>query len=428
MIKNIIFDIGMVLIDFHWAKTMKELDFPDEVVKALGENMVCHSLWGHMDKNDIPENELIEKFKQLSPMYTTYIDEFFDNIEDVVTMFDGADEWLKQLKQKGYNIYLLSNYPERMFKLHTKKFYFLPYTDGRVVSYDCQLVKPDAAIYNLLCERYKLKPEECIFLDDKKENIDAAKKIGFDGIVVDNPFDVRNKLNEYLLDNMMSYVEEFLVENAEEKYSDFSSALVPGCDNMLGVRIPKLRALAKEIAKLDWRSYLANSNDNLFENVMLQGMVIGYAKTNIEETLEYLEKFIPKINNWSVNDCVCASLKTTNKNRQIVWDFLMKYKDEYDEFKQRVVAVMLMDYYLVDDYIDDVFEVWNQLQHPGYYRQMGVAWGVATAYAKYPEKTYAYLKNNNLDDFTYNKAIQKMIESYRVSDEDKKLLRTMKRV
>lgn len=105
----------------------------------------------------------------------------------------------------------------------------------------------------------------------------------------------------------------------------------------------------------------------------------------------------------------------------------MKYKESENEFEQRVVAVMLMDHFMTEDYIEKDLEVWDSLKHEGYYCKMGVAWAIATAYAKFPEQTHAFLQNNHLDDFTYNKAIQKMLESYRVTEEAKKLLRTMKR-
>lgn len=84
-------------------------------------------------------------------------------------------------------------------------------------------------------------------------------------------------------------------------------------------------------------------------------------------------------------------------------------------------------HFLTEAYIARVLAVWDRLDHPGYYRKMGVAWGVATAYAKYPKETHAFLLENHLDDETYNKAIQKMIESYRISAEDKEILRGMKR-
>lgn len=221
-------------------------------------------------------------------------------------------------------------------------------------------------------------------------------------------------------------VRSYLETYAEEKYQKFTSGLIPGTDTILGVRIPQLRKLAKKIAKEDWRTYLKEARDDSYEEIILQGFVIGYAKADIEEILGYAAEFIPKIHDWSVNDGFCSTFKIAAKHREIVWDFLMQYKNSPNEFEQRVVAVMLMNYFLVEDYIDKVLMVWDELKHEGYYCKMGVAWGIATAYAKFPEKTHAFLLNNHLDEFTYNKSIQKMIESYRIPDEKKALLRSMK--
>ena len=120
-----------------------------------------------------------------------------------------------------------------------------------------------------------------------------------------------------------------------------------------------------------------------------------------------------------------GSLGCSNKNDVV--KICLLYTSSKSEFEQRVVAVMLMDHFLVPEYIDRVLAVYNSLKHEGYYCKMGVAWGIATAYAKFPQETHAFLLENELDDFTYNKAIQKMLESYRVSAEDKEMLRGMKR-
>lgn len=199
--KNIIFDIGMVLIDFHWEKTMKDLCIPDKVIDILDHNMINHPLWNHFDLDDMPESELISEFKKLSPECSKYIDLFIDNLEDVIDMFPGADEWLRSLKERGYNIYLLSNYPRRLFALHTPKFLFLPYTDGRVVSYECHMTKPDPAIYRSLCEKYNINPEESIFLDDRQANLDAAAALGFNTLHVTDPFAARDELDAILGSN-----------------------------------------------------------------------------------------------------------------------------------------------------------------------------------------------------------------------------------
>ena len=182
--KNIIFDIGMVLVDFHWRTTMQKLGIPENVIDTLDRNMVNHPLWNHFDLDDIPESELIQKFKELSPECSEYIDLFMNNLDDVVDMFPDADKWLKSLKDSGYHVYLLSNYPRRLFALHTPRFHFLPYTDGRVVSYECHITKPDERIYQRLCSKYNLIPDECIFLDDRQANLDAASKLDFNTLLV----------------------------------------------------------------------------------------------------------------------------------------------------------------------------------------------------------------------------------------------------
>ena len=216
-----------------------------------------------------------------------------------------------------------------------------------------------------------------------------------------------------------------LLELKEDGYKKFSAALVPGCDNMLGIRLPLLKKMAKELAKGDWRSYLINACDDYFEETMLQGFTLGFVKADLDELLPYVKAFIPKINNWSICDSFCAGFKLAAKEQTKMWDFLMEYKDG-SEFEQRVVAVMLMDYFLTEEYIDRVIDVLVSLDNPGYYTRMAVAWAIATAYAKFPDKTRPVIEKKSLDKWTHNKAIQKMTESYRVSEEDKTYLKTLK--
>ncbi len=215
---------------------------------------------------------------------------------------------------------------------------------------------------------------------------------------------------------------------AETKYKEFSQSLIPASREILGVRIPALRSLAKEIAKEDWRAYLDNARDDSFEEVNIQGFVIGYAKSDYNTLLPYIEKYVSKINDWSLCDGFCATLKITKKYKSEFKILLREYAGNDSEFEQRFVAVMLMNYYLADEEIDETLCMLDSLKNEGYYCKMGVAWAVATAMAKQRDKTWLYMtENNTLDDFTYNKAIQKMIESYRISDEDKAILKSMKR-
>lgn len=225
-------------------------------------------------------------------------------------------------------------------------------------------------------------------------------------------------------------IKDILNEYIDEQFKDFTSALIPGARPILGVRVPILRKLSKEIAKGDWQTYLREATEDTYEEVAIKGFVIGYAKAELEVLLPYIAEQIEKINDWSLCDGFCSNLKVVEKHREEFLEFLLPYAKIDDEFKQRVVAVMLMTYYLTDDYIDMSLEVLDSLKNEKYYCKMAVAWAIATAWAKQRENTYAYMQdgNNTLDNWTYNKAIQKMVESYRVSDVDKEMLRKMKRM
>lgn len=225
----------------------------------------------------------------------------------------------------------------------------------------------------------------------------------------------------------MENIREKLFELQDKKYQEFHSKLCPNVDDIIGVRIPNLRKMAKQIAKENPKEYLEKVPKKYYEERMLQGLIIGYMKADLEERLVYLDQFVPIIDNWAVCDCCTSTYKFTTKYPKEMWQYIQKYLSSHREFELRFAIIMLMDYYLTEEYIDQVLEIYNNIQHEGYYVKMGVAWAISMAYVKFPEKTMKLLKNNHLDDFTYNKVLQKMIESYQVDKETKKILRTMKR-
>ncbi|MOA03051.1 DNA alkylation repair enzyme [compost metagenome] len=226
---------------------------------------------------------------------------------------------------------------------------------------------------------------------------------------------------------MEKSIRQQLFDLANEDYQKFSAALIPNINNVMGVRLPELRKLAKKIAHDDWRAYLKHADHDFFEEVMLQGMVIGYVKADIDEILYYIADFIPKINNWSVCDSFCTGLKFTKLHREKVWDFIQPYLSSKQEYEIRFGVVMLLDYYIDETYIERVLRLLDRVELQGYYVKMAVAWAVSICYIKLPDYTMAYLKNNSLDHFTYNKALQKITESYRVDPESKLVIRSMKR-
>jgi 3-methyladenine DNA glycosylase AlkD len=136
---------------------------------------------------------------------------------------------------------------------------------------------------------------------------------------------------------------------------------------------------------------------------------------------------VPKIKNWGICDSFCSSLKITKDHKKQVWDFLKPYLNSQEEFKIRFGVVMLINYYIEDEYIDQIYAIFDYVKHTGYYVKMAVAWAVSICFIKYPDKTMRYLKKNMLDDFTFNKALQKIIESLCVDKEMKVVIRSMKR-
>jgi len=214
---------------------------------------------------------------------------------------------------------------------------------------------------------------------------------------------------------------------ADEKYRQFHQRLVPNVENLLGIQVPKIKALAKEIAKGDYKGFLRYNSTDYYEEVMLRGLVIGDVKADIEEVIGYIEDFVPQINNWGVCDSFCANLKITLKNKDRMLEVINHYLKSDREFELRFAIVMLLDFYIDKEYLSYLFNVFNSIHHDGYYVKMAVAWAISICYIKYKDETMKFILDNDLDDFTYNKAIQKIIESTRISKEEKIELKKLKR-
>ncbi|PXY91798.1 DNA alkylation repair protein [Gilliamella apis] len=214
---------------------------------------------------------------------------------------------------------------------------------------------------------------------------------------------------------------------AEENYRIFATKLIPNVDNLLGVRLPRLRKIAKKIAQLDYEYYLAMDDPLYFEEVMLQGMIIGEIKLPWNERSRYVKHFTSKINNWSICDSFCCGLKFEASEKEIVWQFLQPYFASDAPYDIRFAVVMLLFHFVNDEYLQKVFTLFNQIKNDDYYVKMAVAWAISIYFRELPKLTMAYLQKNQLDDWTYNKALQKITESLKVDFNTKIIIRTMKR-
>ena len=258
---------------------------------------------------------------------------------------------------------------------------------------------------------------------------------------------------------MRKYIREQLQQYAESSYRDFSAALAPGMRPLLGVRLPQLRKMAKEIAKGDWRTEIESEEDVWFEETMLRGMIIGYGteKAGVSEGLYYLEKMIPYVDGWSVCDSFCTSFSFAAKHRDAVWEFLQPYLYSEKEFEVRVSVILLLNHFLKYDkngkkvsrkrvitmkdvrtdsfernriefpYLERILEVLNRPYDQGYYAQMAAAWTTAEAFVTFPYETMQMLtKNCRMDDWTRRKALQKICESRNPDEEVKQMIRNEK--
>ena len=227
-------------------------------------------------------------------------------------------------------------------------------------------------------------------------------------------------------------IREQLRSLSEEDYKEFNRKLIPGVKHVMGIRLPAMRKLAREAAKEDFRSYLEEAREKIgpesfHEEIMMQGLILGYAKMDREERSRYLDEFVPKIGNWAVCDSCVTGYKFMEKDPEYWFDYLRKFQDSREEFELRFMIVAMMSHFVDKEHIDEILEYCGKIRHEGYYTKMGVAWTVQVCYVKFPDKTRRFLEQDTMDDFTHNKAIQKIRESYRVSREEKEELNRLKR-
>ena len=216
---------------------------------------------------------------------------------------------------------------------------------------------------------------------------------------------------------------------ADPKYADFNGSLIPGVSGgVLGVRVPVLRSIARELLKGDWRAFLeASREEPLHEMRMLHGMVLGGARCDIGEKLALTETFLPHIDNWAVCDGFCSSFKPRAGEHEALFTRCVECADSPIEFRKRFGLVMLMSRFHEPPYIGGTMAAYRRFEHEGYYARMGAAWGLATLWLYAREDALAILREDLWDDFTHNKAIQKLCESYRVTDGDKALAQSLRR-
>lgn len=225
----------------------------------------------------------------------------------------------------------------------------------------------------------------------------------------------------------VSEVRAQLAEWADARLADFSGALIPGrrCP-ILGVRLPKLRGYARQLGRQGgWEEWWESSDVKYHEEVLLRGLVAGYAGADWKRQWYYIRRFVAQIDNWAVCDSVCATCVSVRRHREEVWPFLLECIGQGTEFEQRFAVVMQMDHFLVEAYVGRVLEVWRRLVPRGYYVEMAVAWGLSVAVLKFPELAMSVLEDTTLSLACRRKACRKILESLRTSPELRERVRAL---
>ena len=198
MIKNIVFDIGKVLVDFKWEEIFREVGGTDEEVKVFGENFI-NGIWNELDRGVMDEEDVIKLIQEKNPEIADKVSLFWDRIIDTIESYSYSRPLIKELKDRGFKVYLLTNYPRSLFISSVeKKFDFYDLVDGEVVSARVKHTKPEKEIYEILFDKYSLIPEECIFMDDKLANVETANLLGMNAFVFTNFEEAKAKLEDII--------------------------------------------------------------------------------------------------------------------------------------------------------------------------------------------------------------------------------------
>ncbi|KAB0578434.1 putative hydrolase of the HAD superfamily [Fusobacterium naviforme] len=211
MLKNIIFDVGDVLLEYRWPEALMALGLPEQEARTLGRRMVHDPIWTMMDYGVMTPLEVAEKMRIVYPEQGDKIQWMMEHPKTLYVPRPEIWERVHRLKKQGYRLFILSNYGKEMWEAHAAFQPFMQDMDGAVISYRMHLLKPNRDIYEYLLDTYALKPEESLFFDDRRVNTDGAKSAGIPSVTVRS----REFLRE-TLDRILAEGEDGVPEEAAE--------------------------------------------------------------------------------------------------------------------------------------------------------------------------------------------------------------------
>ncbi|MBE5888198.1 MAG: HAD family phosphatase [Lachnospiraceae bacterium] len=199
MITSVIFDIGMVLAYFRGREMYEDMGITGEDFETIASATIRNPMWNEFDRGLIPTEEIIEIFVKDAPQFRKEITAIYETPEVMVRMYDYTLPWIRELKERGYKVYALSNWSKPTYEACIDSHLsFLKEMDGEIISFREHLLKPEREIYQLLCDRFNITPEEAVFLDDNIANVEAARAFGLNAIHFVNYEQGKAELEEYL--------------------------------------------------------------------------------------------------------------------------------------------------------------------------------------------------------------------------------------
>ena len=220
---------------------------------------------------------------------------------------------------------------------------------------------------------------------------------------------------------------KYLISLQDLKYRDFHTSLVLNSKyEFIGIRTPIMKDIAKQIAKGDIEEFLKYAQDKYYEEIMIQGLVISHIKDE-KIFYKYFKKHIKKIDNWALCDTFCSAIKIVEKHEDKYFKEAIELSLNSKEFISRVGLIIILGHFIKQENLSSIFDTLNKITSDKFYINMAEAWLVCEMYTKFPKETTEFIKKNNLNKFTQNKAISKIHDSFRVSAKEKELLKKYKK-
>lgn len=224
----------------------------------------------------------------------------------------------------------------------------------------------------------------------------------------------------------MDKITKLLFEMRDEKFRDFTSKLIPGVDKelIIGVRVPEIRRLAKPLSADERKKFLSELPHKYHEENLLHGAILQLIKNDIGEVISETEKFLPYIDNWAV--CDMSQSKLLGKYPDMVFGKACEWAKSEKTYTVRFAIDVLLQFFLDENFKPEVFSLAESIVSEEYYINMALAWFWSFALIKRYDEALPIIESKRLPSFVHNKAIQKSRESYRISDERKEYLKTLK--